>query len=257
MFFVLQFDPVADQVAEDVGETYTQGEGHGQDDTAEDYEKTDRHDGVSQPYIFEDYSEGDDDQEDPHPFGDEISILDPGVLAGQIDDPAQEIAEYDTDDEDDQRHYDVGKGRGDPGSILGELSDPHVVEPEGQEEHDEDPVDDLAQDKRRRTPDAAFLKKGDHPRVLRPSVKPEKNEHFAEKLLDEPAYDESQDHHDDHHDDAEEDLLEIIEQVQEHVLKKLHDFLHANILCKVFRHVNGNWGPIFLLTFLIDSFRKL
>lgn len=247
MFVVLQFDPVADQVAENVGEADTQRERHGEDDTAENYEKTDRHDGVSEAYVFEDYSEGDDDEEDPYPFGDEVGILDPGILAGEIDDPAEEIAEYDADDENDQRYYDVGKGRRDPGGILGELRDPHVVEPEGQEKDDEDPVNDLAQDKGGRTPDAALFEKGDHPRVLRPPVKPEKDKQLAKELLDEPAYDEPQDHHDDHDDDTEKDLLKIVEKIQEHVLKKLHDFLHGNILCKVLRHVNGNSGSHFFV----------
>ena len=128
MLVVPEFYPVPYQIAQNVAEADTQGKRHGKHDAPENYQEAHCDDCIAQSYILKDNTEGDDDKENPDAFSDEISVFDPCVFAGQIDNPAQEVTEYDPDNQNNQRYDYIRQGSGNTGRILGELGYTHVVQ---------------------------------------------------------------------------------------------------------------------------------
>jgi len=191
-----------DQLTHDIAQPYAEGQRKGHDDTAEYNQEADCDDCIANAYHLEDNAEGNDKQEYPHTLRYGIAILQVGVLARQVYDPADKIAQYDSDDDDDDGDDDEGQGSRNTGSIFGKLGYADKIQAKGKKDNNEYPVDDLAQHKGREGLHATLLQKTDDTHFVRPLVKSKKNQKPRQELFYEPAYDETHDQDDNHPDDA-------------------------------------------------------
>jgi hypothetical protein len=190
---------------------------------------------IANTYILKDDTKGYDDKKNPYTFSDKIAIpdvrilTDVRILARQVNDPADKIAQNNPYNNDNNGHNNEGKGACNPRSIFSKLAYSNKIQAKREEDNDKYPVDDLTYHKRRKGMYTTFLKKVDNSNLVRPFIKTEKDQKSCQKLFNKPAYNKTTYHHNNHDDNIQKDLGEIVIKIKKHVLKKVN---HENNLIR-------------------------
>jgi len=212
-----------------------EGKGEGHNNASKNDEETNGYYRIANTYILKDNPKGNNYKKYPYALRNKIAIsdvrtlTDVRILTCQVNDSADKIAQYNSDDNDNNGHNDEGKCACNPRSIFSKLAYSNKVQTKGEENNNKYPVDNLAYHDRREGVHTPFLQEVDNSHLVRPFIKTEKNQEPRQKLFNKPAYNKTTDHNDNHDDDIQKDLGKIVIEVQKHILEEVN---HGNNLIR-------------------------